>query len=230
MSSYNNIYKPIQFTKLEAIDALNKSLTKKANKDIGKEIKEGDEDFSGNMRYDKFLQALEKLKRDGTYDTSSLSQSIENSGTTDNFWENLRQSTSLPTHNNSSTITTTTTTNNNYISMDLQEILKLTGLDKYIRQTSGYDPSRQNIHSHHRRKDEYGHSMAYDIVPQNGYTFEQMLQEIKNNEQMIQWLDSHGFNISDETSERARRLYNATGPHYHISQNNHEKIYEANKH
>lgn len=119
-----------------------------------------------------------------------------------------------------STTTTSPTTNSvNYKSWDLATAIKNSGLDKYIRITSGFrdhNVGKAGSKSNHRRKNEFGHSMAYDIAPVNGQTFESMYQAIKGNETFQSWLKGNGFNINDETTAEALAKTGGTGKHYHI--------------
>lgn len=119
----------------------------------------------------------------------------------------------------SNTTVSTTPTTTNYKSWDLATAIKNSGLDKYIRITSGFrdhNVGKAGSKSNHRRKNEFGHSMAYDIAPVDGQTFESMYQAIKDNDVFQSWLKGNGFNINDETTAEALAKTGGTGKHYHI--------------
>lgn len=102
-----------------------------------------------------------------------------------------------------------------YTSMDLQTILNQSGLNSKIRITSGYREKNINPNSNHGKKNEYGHSMAYDIVP-IGISFDEMYKLLKGNDLVNKWLFANGFNINDETSAETLKKTHGTGAHYHI--------------
>lgn len=106
-----------------------------------------------------------------------------------------------------------------YISFE--NMLKKTGLDKYIKITSGYrDPSRKvgkyYKTSNHGKKNEHGDPYAYDIVPIVG-TIEEMKQRLRNNPEMQQYLLKNEFRKLEETTKNALAQTGGTDPHLHLS-------------
>lgn len=106
-----------------------------------------------------------------------------------------------------------------YISFE--NMLKKTGLDKYIKITSGYrDPSRKvgkyYKTSNHGKKNEHGDPYAYDIVPIVG-TFAEMEERLRNNPEMQQYLLKNEFRKLKETTKEALAQTGGTNPHYHLS-------------
>lgn len=107
----------------------------------------------------------------------------------------------------------------NYKQMSLQQVLDKSGLNQYVKITSGY--RSQNIgtagsRSWHKKKNEYGLSMAYDITPKNGISFDDMFKKIKGSQIMTDWLRANNFNINDETDAATLRRTGGTGAHFHI--------------
>lgn len=105
--------------------------------------------------------------------------------------------------------------------LTFEQMLKKTGLDKYIRITSGFrDPSRHVGKywktSNHSKRAENGESYAYDIVPING-DFADMKRRIQNNPEMHNYLLAKGYRVLDETSKDVQRKTGASGAHFYLS-------------
>lgn len=154
-------------------------------------------------RYDYFLEKLNKYKTTEKEASELLSE-------TENWFSDT---TNEPMTNTSQEKTI------DYTTKDLQTMLNEQGLDKYIIITSGYrdhNIGKAGSKSNHRKKNQHGHSLAYDIVPARGETFDSIYQKIKQNPAMQQWLSQNGFNINDETDAATLRRTGGTGAHFHI--------------
>lgn len=106
-----------------------------------------------------------------------------------------------------------------YKRMSLQQVLDKSGLNQYIKITSGYrdhNIGTAGDRSWHKKKNEYGLSMAYDITPKNGMSFDDMFVKIKDSQIMKDWLKANNFNINDETDAATLRRTGGTGAHFHI--------------
>lgn len=120
--------------------------------------------------------------------------------------------------NNPIQTSTKTSTSNN---ISFEELLKQENLP--VKITSGYRGSdgfrggktASGSRSNHNRKDEYGNSMAYDIVPLDG-NFEDLLNKIYSNPRIVSWLKSKGYGILEETTPEVMKKTGATGKHLHI--------------
>ncbi len=105
--------------------------------------------------------------------------------------------------------------------VSFEELLKQENLP--VKITSGYrgdngfrgGKTASGKRSNHNRKDEYGNSMAYDIVPLNG-DFDDLLNRIYSNPRIINWLKSKGYGILEETTPNIMKKTGATGKHLHI--------------
>lgn len=160
-------------------------------------------------RYDSFLENLNRYK---------TKKKDNNELTEDN--QNWFGNTSIAQVSSSMAPSSATTTQQpDYTSKDLQTMLQEQGLDKYIKITSGYrdhNIGKAGNKSNHRKKNQHGLSMAYDIIPIQGETFDSIFQKIKENSAMQQWLSQNGFNINDETDAATLRRTGGTGAHFHI--------------
>ena len=160
-------------------------------------------------RYDSFLENLNRYK---------TKKKDDNELTEDN--QNWFGNTSIAQASSSTTPSSATITQQpDYTSKDLQTMLQEQGLDKYIKITSGYrdhNIGKAGSKSNHRKKNQHGLSMAYDIIPMQGETFDSIFQKIKENSAMQQWLSQNGFNINDETDAATLRRTGGTGVHFHI--------------
>lgn len=111
-----------------------------------------------------------------------------------------------------------------YEATSLQELITQESLP--IKITSSHRPgdkTKQGRPSHHSRKDQYGNSMAYDIVPYfNGKVdnsdegFEKLRKSIMGNKRVVKWFTDHGFGLLDETVPAIMQRTGATGKHFHI--------------
>lgn len=160
-------------------------------------------------RYDSFLENLNRYK---------TKKKDNNELTEDN--QNWFGNTSIAQVSSSMAPSSATTTQQtDYTSKDLQTMLQEQGLDKYITITSGYrdhNIGKAGSKSNHRKKNQHGLSMAYDIIPAQGETFDSIFQKIKGNPAMQQWLSQNGFNINDETNTKTLKRTGGTGAHFHI--------------
>lgn len=160
-------------------------------------------------RYDSFLENLNRYK---------TKKKDNNELTEDN--QNWFGNTSITQVSSSMAPSSSTTTQQpDYTSKDLQTMLQEQGLDKYIKITSGYrdhNIGKAGSKSNHRKKNQHGLSMAYDIIPMQGETFDSIFQKIKENSAMQQWLSQNGFNINDETDATTLKRTGGTGAHFHI--------------
>lgn len=160
-------------------------------------------------RYDSFLENLNRYK---------TKKKDNNELTEDN--QNWFGNTSIAQASSNTTPSSATITQQpDYTSKDLQTMLQEQGLDKYIKITSGYrdhNIGKAGSKSNHRKKNQHGLSMAYDIIPAQGETFDSIFQKIKENPAMQQWLSQNGFNINDETDAVTLRHTGGTGAHFHI--------------
>lgn len=119
---------------------------------------------------------------------------------------------------NNPTISVISTNQDN---ISFEELLKQENLP--VKITSGYRDSNgfregktaSGKRSNHNRKDEYGNSMAYDIVPLNG-NFEDLLNQIYSNPRIVNWLKSKGYGILEENTSEIMKKTGATGKHLHI--------------
>lgn len=109
----------------------------------------------------------------------------------------------------------------NQDNVSFEELLKQENLP--VKITSGYRDSggfrggktASGKRSNHNRKDEWGNSMAYDIVPLNG-NFEDLLNQIYSNPRIVNWLKSKGYGILEENTPEVMKKTGATGKHLHI--------------
>lgn len=161
-------------------------------------------------RYDSFLENLNRYK---------TKKKDNNELTEDN--QNWFGNTSIAQVSSSMAPSSATnaTQPTDYTSKDLQTMLQEQGLDKYITITSGYrdhNIGKAGSKSNHRKKNQHGLSMAYDIIPAQGETFDSIFQKIKGNPAIQQWLSQNGFNINDETNTKTLKRTGGTGAHFHI--------------
>lgn len=75
---------------------------------------------------------------------------------------------------------------------------------------------RKNAHTKSGALSYHATGQAFDIVPENGYTFEQLKQELLANKAINNFLDKYHYGVLDETSPEARSKYGATGKNFHI--------------
>ena len=98
----------------------------------------------------------------------------------------------------------------------IQEVLLSSGIK--ARVTSDYRPGARTSNgsaSWHSRKDEYGNSMAVDIVPLDG-DFNKLRQDLINNPDIREYFANNGLGIIDETTKYMMQRTGATGKHFHI--------------
>lgn len=165
-------------------------------------------DLNTTSRYDTFLETLNRYRETQAQKQPEAQKQDDNQ----NWFSNtkIRQ----PAVSSPATPATV-----DYTTKDLQTMLNEQGLDKYIRITSGFrdhNVGKAGNKSNHRKKNKHGHSMAYDIAPAQGETFDSIFQKMKENPAMQQWLSQNGFNINDETDAATLRRTGGTGAHFHI--------------
>lgn len=96
--------------------------------------------------------------------------------------------------------------------ISFENLLKQEGIHAKI--TSGY---RQNAVtadgklSYHSIEDG-----AYDVIPLNGYNFEDLRKEIYSNPRIISWLQNRKWGILEETTPEVKAKTKATGNHWHF--------------
>ena len=82
-----------------------------------------------------------------------------------------------------------------------------------IRVTSGLRPGavtssgKQSFHST---------GDAIDITPGEGETWDTLKTKLKSNPELVEWMQSQGYGILDETDPHTMARTNATGAHWHI--------------
>lgn len=92
------------------------------------------------------------------------------------------------------------------------ELLKRERVNAKI--TSGYRPGAKT-----NTGKKSNHSIkggAYDIVPTNGKTFEDLRKEIYSNKNIRDWMNAKGWGIIEEVSDSDRKKYGATGANWHF--------------
>lgn len=96
--------------------------------------------------------------------------------------------------------------------VSFSDLLKQEGIHAKI--TSGY---RENAVAANGKPSN--HSIvngAYDIVPLDGYSFEDLRKEIYSNPRIISWLQNKKWGILEETTPEIKSKTNATGNHWHF--------------
>lgn len=116
----------------------------------------------------------------------------------------------------SETIQTPSNTNISFEDLVKQENLPIK-ITSGFRDSNGFrgGKTKSGRQSNHNKRDEYGNSMAYDIVPLNG-NFEDLLNKLYSNPRVVNWLKSKGYGILEETTPEIMRKTGATGRHLHI--------------
>ena len=102
--------------------------------------------------------------------------------------------------------------------MPLDQLLAQTGLDKIVVITSHErtpENNRKNKgakNSWHlkSRADAAGRMAAYDVVPRDGYTFDDLFNALVNSPEFTEWATVNEFNINPETNRSGYR------PHFHL--------------
>lgn len=81
-----------------------------------------------------------------------------------------------------------------------------------LRVTSGKrsGATKQGNKSHHNTGD------AIDITPGNGETYQSMIDKLKANSELTDWMKAQGWGILDETNPEMKKRTGATGDHWHI--------------
>lgn len=98
----------------------------------------------------------------------------------------------------------------------LEQLLSDNGVK--VRITSDYREgakTKQGKDSYHSQKDQYGRSMAYDIVPLNG-NYEELKHAFVFNPEIRNWMQKNGMGILEETTPGALLRTGGSGNHWHI--------------
>lgn len=97
-------------------------------------------------------------------------------------------------------------------SIILPELLKQEGVD--FKVTSDYRPgavTKSGHASNHSKQNG-----AYDIIPINGKSFEDLRQQIYGNKRIRDWMIRHNWGIIEETTPEVMKKTGATGRHWHF--------------
>lgn len=100
--------------------------------------------------------------------------------------------------------------------ISLEQLLKNIGANARI--TSGYrhnSKTKQGRVSHHSRKDQWGQSMAHDIVAIDG-DFEKLKKQLIESPEAQNWFAKRGYGVLDETTSAMLAKTGGTGKHFHI--------------
>lgn len=75
--------------------------------------------------------------------------------------------------------------------------------------------TKQGRSSNHSKLDNNGNPIAYDIVPLDG-DFNKLKRQILSNPKLVQYFNSRGIGIIDESNNHNIAITGATGKHFHI--------------
>lgn len=87
-----------------------------------------------------------------------------------------------------------------------------------VRITSEYRPggkTKQGRVSNHSRKNEWGQSMATDVVPVDG-DFENFKNTLLNSPEARNWFEKRGYGIINEVIPQVLSSTGGTGKHFHV--------------
>lgn len=97
----------------------------------------------------------------------------------------------------------------------LQEFLDLLAKNNiFVRVTSGVRPGAITSSGNRSRHDD-GH--AIDITPINGETWEDLVNKIKNNKEILDYMVANNVGWLEEISKEDQKKYDATDANVHIS-------------
>ena len=97
----------------------------------------------------------------------------------------------------------------------LQEFLDLLAKNNiFVRVTSGVRPGAITSSGNRSRHDD-GH--AIDITPIKGETWEDLVNKIKNNKEVLDYMVANNVGWLEEISKEDQKKYDATGANVHIS-------------
>lgn len=82
-----------------------------------------------------------------------------------------------------------------------------------IRVTSGF---RKNAKTSSGKDSWHASGEAIDITPAPGETLDQLLEQIKNSPELVNWLTENGYGILRETTQGALKRTKGSGYHLHI--------------
>lgn len=97
---------------------------------------------------------------------------------------------------------------------EMQELLdRFADAGISLRITSGYRPGAITSSGN---KSWHSSGYALDITPIAGQTYEDLKQQLKDNPELVKWMQDNGFGIIDETTPKMQARTGATGAHWHI--------------
>ena len=96
--------------------------------------------------------------------------------------------------------------------LSFPDLLKQEGINAKI--TSGYRPN--SVTNTGKKSNHSIKGGAYDIVPTNGKTFEDLRREIYSNKRIRDWMNKRGWGIIEEVNDADQKKYGATGANWHF--------------
>lgn len=97
---------------------------------------------------------------------------------------------------------------------EMQELLdRFADAGISLRITSGYRPGATTSSGN---QSWHASGYALDITPIAGQTYETFKQQLRNNPELVKWMQDNGFGIIDETTPEMQSRTGATGAHWHI--------------
>lgn len=97
---------------------------------------------------------------------------------------------------------------------EMQELLdRFADAGISLRITSGYRPGATTSSGN---QSWHASGYALDVTPIAGQTYENLKQQLRNNSELVKWMQDNGFGIIDETTPEMQSRTGATGAHWHI--------------
>lgn len=97
---------------------------------------------------------------------------------------------------------------------EMQELLdRFADAGISLRITSGYRPGATTSSGN---QSWHASGYALDVTPIAGQTYENLKQQLRNNPELVKWMQDNGFGIIDETTPEMQSRTGATGAHWHI--------------
>lgn len=97
---------------------------------------------------------------------------------------------------------------------EMQELLdRFADAGISLRITSGYRPGATTSSGN---QSWHASGYALDITPIAGQTYEDLKQQLRDNPDLVKWMQDNGFGIIDETTPEMQSRTGATGAHWHI--------------
>lgn len=93
----------------------------------------------------------------------------------------------------------------------IEELLKNNNIDAKI--TSGYRPNAITKSGH---VSNHAKGQAWDIVPTNQKSFEDLRSELLSSPEIRDYFKEHGYGVLSEVSKGEQNKYGSTGAHFHI--------------